>query len=474
MRFQLCLAFVLLVRVPLGAAGPPNSLAPDRVLFDFEGADCLKGWSNLQLPGAKAPGPAVEVGRAVEYATSGEHSLRLTFAGGDWPTVTTTSVPDDWTAFETLKADVTVSRPCLMGFCVMQEGSKRGGHWDGAVSRWVKTELIRPGRTTMSAPLHPNGWSAIRTKLEDGRVLGKVVRLEIFAYRPAPGETIFVDHIRLSAAKEPAKPALTEFAVLGTDLRVSGVQELAKELKDQWKQPEPGTVEAIEAGFRGRLAELRKTHPGAVLAIFRDGDAGFDPAHPGRVYYGWKDAYWSSHGPDGMTEERAANFGRDDGKEIFMRHRSPLMRVELASIPTGSEVLGARLVIVNGSDALNKDHHANKPNMWVAEACNRQWDEYEVNAYEYARGKFWKAVGGMDWAGDDPDFHPLYLAHGPSQGKVNSWDFTHAVRFWTDGKHVNHGFMLHGDGQDWIGRACSRESAVVKDRPALLVIYVPR
>ena len=39
--------------------------------------------------------------------------------------------------------------------------------------------------------------------------------------------------------------------------------------------------------------------------------------------------------------------------------------------------------------------------------------------------------------GDDPDFLPIYLAHGPSQGKVNTWDFTHAVRFWTDGQHAN-------------------------------------
>ena len=55
--------------------------------------------------------------------------------------------------------------------------------------------------------------------------------------------------------------------------------------------------------------------------------------------------------------------------------------------------------------------------------------------------------------GDDPDFLPVYLAHGPSQGKVNTWDFTHAVRFWTDGKHANHGFMLHGNAGDWLARA---------------------
>jgi hypothetical protein len=27
-------------------------------------------------------------------------------------------------------------------------------------------------------------------------------------------------------------------------------------------------------------------------------DAGFDAANPTKVFAGWKDAYWSSHGPD--------------------------------------------------------------------------------------------------------------------------------------------------------------------------------
>ena len=28
---------------------------------------------------------------------------------------------------------------------------------------------------------------------------------------------------------------------------------------------------------------------------------------------------------------------------------------------------------------------------------------------------------------DDPDFHPVYLAHGPGNVPVSSWDFTEAV-----------------------------------------------
>ena len=146
--------------------------------------------------------------------------------------------------------------------------------------------------------------------------------------------------------------------------------------------------------------------------------------------------------------------------------------MDLASIPPGSRILAARLIVVRSPQEPSKDHNPDKPNMWVVEPCNRPWDEYEVNAYQYAPGKFWKAIGGW-YYGDDPDFLPIYLAHGPSQGLVNSWDFAHAVRFWTDGKQSNHGFMLHGDAGDWLMRAHSREAKEVKDRPAVWVAYEP-
>jgi hypothetical protein len=79
----------------------------------------------------------------------------------------------------------------------------------------------------------------------------------------------------------------------------------------------------------------------------------------------------------------------------------------------------------------------------------------------------------MAWGGDDPDFLPTFLAYGPGQGKVNGWDFTEAVRYWTGGTHPNHGFMLHGDSHDYM-IAHAREAKDVKDRPAVLVIYEPR
>jgi hypothetical protein len=158
-----------------------------------------------------------------------------------------------------------------------------------------------------------------------------------------------------------------------------------------------------------------------------------------------------------------------------MRHRSPLMRIDLSSIPAGSNVLASQLVIVRANEKVLDDHDASRrPNMWVVQTCNRPWDEYEVNAFQYAKDKFWKAIGGSNGDDDDPDFLPIFLAFGPGRpGKVNTWDFTQAVRFWTDGKHENHGFMLHGDAGDYM-IAHSREAADMANRPAVYVIYVPK
>jgi hypothetical protein len=95
-----------------------------------------------------------------------------------------------------------------------------------------------------------------------------------------------------------------------------------------------------------------------------------------------------------------------------------------------------------------------------------------VNAFQYAKDKFWKEIGGFHW-GAGPDFLPIFLAYGPGQPKVNCWDFAEAVRFWTSGKNANHGFMQHGDAKDYM-IAHAREATEIKNRPAVLVIYEPK
>src|SRR5258708_21535737 len=110
----------------------------EQVLYDCELPGDLKGWSNLELPEAKEP--AVKIELSTEHTSSGKQSMKLTFAGGQWPTVTTEEVTQDWLRFDTFKADVTVSRRCVVGFTMIQEKSERGNQaWEALISRWTKT-----------------------------------------------------------------------------------------------------------------------------------------------------------------------------------------------------------------------------------------------------------------------------------------------------------------------------------------------
>jgi hypothetical protein len=414
----------------------------------------VQGWGNLAIPGEKEPAAVVE--------RSGD-GVKITFAGGTWPTVASSNVPGDWTSFKTLKAEVTAGRPCLIGFTLFQEKSRRGDGWDPVISRWTTTRFLRAGRNSIRASLEdPSGNGYMLNKAK----YGAVTALEFFLYAPRPGESITIEDLRASPDREPPAAKGTTFKVSGTGWTVPGVADLGKKLKESWTAPAEKTVDQAEADFKAAYENLKKERPQAVLAVFRDGEAG---------YAGWSDAHLESHGPDTNIVWRAKKYGADGTGEAFMRHRSLLLRADLSSIPAGAEILAARFLLVRASKVDGERNPLASPSMWVAEACNRPWDEREVNGYQYAKDKFWKSVGGLSavsYDGDDPDFLPLYLAYGPGQGKVNAWDFREAVRFWTDGRHANHGFLLHGDGKDYM-MAHGRESADLRSRPALLVVYAP-
>jgi hypothetical protein len=451
--------------------GTPGEKAPDFVLFDFEKESDLAAWKALDssAPGSKEPLAKMEWSTA--GATSGEHAMKITFDGGLFPTITTASVPEaDWAAFASLKADVTVGRACVVGIRVRSE---KGG--------MDKTEFLQPGKNTIATLLKP-AWEKTPPPLG-----GKVIGFDIYMYAPHVGESIVVDNIRLSTEHDVPhddnfmvwpdnKPA---FKVLGTDMTVTGVDELAVKLKDKWTRQESKTLPQVEAAFKSRYDEFKKDHPTAVLAIFRDGQKGFDPKNPDKVYNGWRDAHVNGHGPDSNLQGRAANAGKADATELFMRHRSRVMQVDLASIPRGSNILAAQMILMCNRELattqLAPGQHADtvaKSTMWVAEACNRPWDENTVNAYQYADGKFWKAISGT-YYGPDPDFFPLFVAHGPAQGAVSWWDFTDAVKYWTSGKNDNHGFFWHGTSEDYISSP-TRKAATVAARPAMMVIYEPK
>src|SRR5437870_5544846 len=96
MRRVFPLFAVALACLPLLAAPEPKALPADLVVFDFEDSAALDAWSNLELPDARAKEPPARIELSTEHATWGKHSLKITFAGGRWPTVTTTAVHADW------------------------------------------------------------------------------------------------------------------------------------------------------------------------------------------------------------------------------------------------------------------------------------------------------------------------------------------------------------------------------------------
>jgi hypothetical protein len=192
----------------------------DRVLFTFDKAEEAAAWTNLEI--AKEPTAAVEL--------TPEKSLKVTISGGRWPSIRTSAIPEDWSPWKTLTAEVTVGRSCLVGFQAVQERSQREPGWDGLISRWVKTAFLKPGKNEIRASLEDasgNGYGLNPKKY------GKVTSFEIFIYAPRAGESIEVGPIRLLRERTPAAPASTKFKVAGTDLEVGNVRDLGKLMKDK-------------------------------------------------------------------------------------------------------------------------------------------------------------------------------------------------------------------------------------------------
>jgi hypothetical protein len=464
-------------------AAPPEKDAEtqDKVLFGFEAEAAARDWAATKLPGlsAEQPAPKIEVVPA-------KKGLQLTFSAGDWPAIATAKipVPGNWQSYQTLKADLTVDRPSVAYFRVCQGKPDD----EGKQPCWQKTMILQPGLNEVTLMLRL-GLGVLNPKN------GDVTSFVIGMHRPVKDQTLLVANVRLSPDWPPPKVLgryspynhdgyssaagrdyrragkLPKFKVLGTDREVVDLTELGKQLKDKWTKPEPKTIEQVEADFKDELAKIQKTHPKAVLALLREGDKGADPANPDKPYAGWKIAYLSCHGPDGPNRGREVTPKLGETVEVFARHRSVLMRADLASIPKDATILAARLAVTRSLQGNLK--LPEKPNLWVAEPCNRDWDETAADCYCYAKGKHWKAVSGL-YYGEDPDHWPVYLAHGPAGGgAVSAWDFTEAVKFWRDGKHVNHGFFLHVDTGDYMQMYTSRAKEM-KHRPALMVIYEPK
>jgi hypothetical protein len=465
---------------------PPTPEAP---LFNFEDPASVRDWSVVKLPGVEndQPSPKIEIVAGKTPTQADGRLLQITFQGGDWPAIGTTKVPvaGNWKKFQTLKATLTVDRPSVAYFRICQGKPDE----KGKQPCWEKTMILLPGLNNVTLNIRHGLSMAVIDPAK-----GDITSFTIGMFRPEKGQILLVGSVRLDPEWPPPKAlgwyspynhdgysaaaarefertgTLPKFRVLGTDMEVADVSDLAKRLKDKWTKPPAKAIERLEDDFKSEYDKLRRTHPKAVLAILRDGEKGWDPANPDKIYAGWKMVYTNSHGPDGPNKGRENTPKLSDTVEVFMRHRSVLMRPDLSSIPEGAAILAAKLIVTRGSGSREAPE---KPNLWVVEPCNRDWDESSANCYIYAKGKHWKGVNGL-YYGADPDFWPVFAAHGPAGGgAVSSWDFTEALKFWLDGKHANHGFYLHGDSTDYI-KMCTSLAKDIKHRPTVMVIYDPK
>jgi hypothetical protein len=454
----------------LCAAG--RAAAEEKVLFDFKDGAKEKAWKQYvpedpKIPGAKEP--AVKIEFANDSQASDRLCLKITYDGGKYPAIATPAPLEDWTPYKQFQAGVTASRTCVVAFRLV-------GLDDKNHHGWVKLALLKKGHNVVT-DLAP--------------ALKGPTQFEILMYAPHKGETLLVDDIRVSTdAPLMATPYLGEHVapgdnlrfypklekipVLGLDTPVANCAELVKCMADKWVRPEDKPIEDVEAEFRALNQRLIKDHPRAVFATFRYGQKVYDPTAPEKEYTGWDCTGTSAHGPNAVHLEALRSLAGADRMEVTFRGRPAMMRLDFSSIPNGSEILAAQLVLVRAGE-LAKDWDTRRP-YFVAEFCNRPWKEAEVNTFEYAKDQFWKELHGASWDGDDPDFLPMFIAHGPSQGTTNAWDFTQALKWWTDGKHPNHGFTLYNAVRSnvdylWVHSCRAKE---VRLRPAMMVIYEPK
>lgn len=467
------------------AAPAPVAPAPVAVgqggvsLLDCAAADAAAAWRALPGDGPAAAPDSVTAAQLDAAGADGLSRLKLTFGGSRWPTLSAPVALRDWTPFGAFHADVVAAREGLVLFRAVGPAGNRGYASEAdRRDRWEFLAYLRPGT---------NHLVAVSPKLKD------VAELDVSLYNPRAGETLWLERVRLTAesprhaspphvdyifdpgVSPPGRPPLgCRLTVLGTDWQVASVTELAGKVEARWQPPVDTTVAQHEEEIRAEWQRIRQTHPGAKLAVLREGAPGFDPARPEATYTGWTDAGTYMHPPTVLTVASLANFGTADRIEVALRLRPAFFRADLACIPAGATIHAARLLLVRHDYSVRGagEKNLSARTLFVAEPCLKPWQELEINPFEYARGRFWQDICGTSWEGPEADFAPVLLAHGPGGRLVSTWDFTYALRYWVTERNPNHGFCLYAAPS--LGSflyVWSREAREVLNRPALVVIY---
>src|SRR5262245_5131564 len=117
MRYRLSTVVLCIMSVFwLSQVARPDAIAADdAVLFDFASESAINDWRPIHLTevAEQQPAPATEIASTAKTKTDdgqAKRCLKITFAGGDWPAVGTTTIPvaGNWKPFQTLQAELTV------------------------------------------------------------------------------------------------------------------------------------------------------------------------------------------------------------------------------------------------------------------------------------------------------------------------------------------------------------------------------
>jgi hypothetical protein len=285
--------WAILLALALGLSASAAETPPDALLFSFEKDADLAAWAPVKLAEAKSEQPAPKIELSSEGATSGKSCLKITFAGGQWPTVGTSVIPvkGTWKEYQTVKAHLTVDHDVIAYFGIGQ------GKQDVAALKpqWQKTLMLRPGRNEVALTIrHGIGRTVIDPKE------GEITSFVIGMFQPAAGEVLRVDNVRVSAdwpapqvtgwyspynhdgysawsaADYERTKTIPRFEVLGTDLKVASYEELSKMLKPSWKPASDVTLDQ-DPDFANCYYYAKGKHWKAVSGMYYGQDPDFFP-----------------------------------------------------------------------------------------------------------------------------------------------------------------------------------------------------
>jgi len=168
-----------------GEVKPPSPALEEPgfpVLFSFETDASVAAW---QVEADEGVDKACKIAASLEHPTDGKRSLKMTLTEHKWPGTFTTKMPKDWSAYKSLKIDLTVMQDCSLTVRIDDEDST-----DYASRFQSGAQDVDKGKTTLEI---------ILDDVAENVNLKKITRLVLFGSNVPADETwvYYIDNIRL-------------------------------------------------------------------------------------------------------------------------------------------------------------------------------------------------------------------------------------------------------------------------------------